>query len=131
MMRKSSLQQRRVSSKRHECDMAELPAENQISGIVENGIIIHENTYRQRKSDGYFCATDLCKSVGKAWSGYWRNQVTQDFIACLSASNGIGIDVLVESSHGGDRAGTWVFDIFFLFLSYIKFHIFPRCDLVF
>ena len=73
-----------------------------------NASIEQFETFRVRKSDGYICATDICKSAGKIWSGYWRNQTTQTFITRLSESNGISAEALIESTHGGGHTGTWV-----------------------
>ena len=38
---------------------------------------------RQRSSDGYLCATDICKAAGKLFGDYNRLSTTQDFLVEL------------------------------------------------
>lgn len=79
-------------------------------------------TVRQREIDGYMDATRLCQSGGKKWSGYWRNQGTQEYLEALAIDLNLDVvatnpDVqkrataLVEVFQGGnnkDTQGTWV-----------------------
>lgn len=70
-----------------------------------NGTPIH-----QRRADGYFNATAMCKANGKFWGNYRQNQNTGEFLAELSGSIGIPIDSLVQPIMTGpnDERGTWV-----------------------
>ncbi len=44
-----------------------------------NGAVI-----RQRSSDGYLNASDMCKANGKRWFNYYRSKETQGFLVALS-----------------------------------------------
>lgn len=61
------------------------------------------------RPDGFFNATKMCKTGGKAWHGYERNQRTKDFLQELSADLKVPIADLVDCKNGGnDHQGTWV-----------------------
>lgn len=70
-----------------------------------NGGVIH-----QREADGYFHATGMCKSAGKNWANYWRNDATQQFLEELSSDMRISISELIQTLKGGrpELQGTWV-----------------------
>ena len=63
----------------------------------------------QRKSDGFFNATAMCKGEGKLIADYLRLGNTKDFIGHLGSDMGIPISSLVQAVRGGKSAqGTWV-----------------------
>lgn len=64
----------------------------------------------QRAKDGYINATAMCKASGKAFADYERLASTQAFLAELSRSMGIPMDLLVSKVVTGpnDMRGTWV-----------------------
>lgn len=64
----------------------------------------------QRATDGYINATAMCKAAGKAFADYERLASTQEFLAELSGSMGIPIDLLVSKNMVGpnELRGTWV-----------------------
>jgi hypothetical protein len=61
-----------------------------------------------RSSDGYVNATLMCKTGGKEWKQYRRNDTTQAFLEALTDVVGVPVDELVKSKVGGDHSGTWV-----------------------
>lgn len=69
-----------------------------------------EHNIRQRASDGYFSATDMCKTFGKLIAHYNENKSTKNYLNALSLKLNIPIDVLFESRKGGvpNKQGTWV-----------------------
>lgn len=76
----------------------------------------------QRRSDGYFDATAMCKAAGKKWSHYLCLDGTKDFLQELSCQLGIPVfaeagntaseqnQSLIRTRKGGtpDEQGTWV-----------------------
>jgi hypothetical protein len=68
-------------------------------------LVIEHEGVRQRKKDGYVCATDLCKLSGKLWKDYWRLKSTEEYITVLSRELKLLVVSLVESQ---TRLGTWV-----------------------
>lgn len=54
----------------------------------------------EMRPDGYFNATKMCKTSGKAWAHYKENQKTTDFLLKLSKSEGTPTNVLVQSKVG-------------------------------
>jgi hypothetical protein len=59
-------------------------------GAMENNFVNREITVgnkvvvaKQRKSDGWFDATAMCKAWKKDWHEYHRNKKTHDFLNCL------------------------------------------------
>ncbi|HCT7913257.1 KilA-N domain-containing protein [Acinetobacter baumannii] len=71
---------------------------------------VDNNIIHQRSSDGYVNATALCRAVGKQFNDYSRTKTTQAFLAALSRSTKIPVDLLVITISDGDnyRRGTWV-----------------------
>jgi hypothetical protein len=65
---------------------------------------------QQRINDGYINATAMCKASGKLLADYTRLQTTKEFLAELSGSMGIPIDLLVRTVVTGpnELRGTWV-----------------------
>jgi hypothetical protein len=77
-------------------------------GLIDHRVddfIIH-----QRKPDGYFDATAMCRAVGRLFADYRRLDTTQEFLNELSSDMGIPISKLVLSIRGGplELRGTWV-----------------------
>jgi len=80
----------------------------------------HGARIRQRSSDGYLNATDMCQSTGKRLNDYLRLKITNEFLKELSKSTGLPIEPqngksrfgenkgLTEITHGGNDAGAWV-----------------------
>lgn len=64
----------------------------------------------QRRSDGYWNATAMCKAAGRLMGHYSENAATKQFMDELSSDIGIPISDLVLSNKGGmpDVKGTWV-----------------------
>ena len=65
---------------------------------------------RQRLSDGYLNATDMCKANGKFYGHYIDNNQTKEYLNELSSDIGIPISELIEIKRGGvaNQQGTWV-----------------------
>jgi len=65
---------------------------------------------RQRVSDGYYSATDMCAAGDRRWVDYWRNDGTAKFIQCLSKEVSIEPTTLVEINQSGPMVerGTYV-----------------------
>jgi hypothetical protein len=65
---------------------------------------------QQRRSDGYWNATAMCQAAGKRMNHYTENAGTQAFIAELSRSAGIPVDLLatVQMTGPNSERGTWV-----------------------
>ena len=66
---------------------------------------------RQRPSDGYVHATDMCKvNKKKKWNDYYRTNPTKLFIRKLSSDAGIPASELITSIKGNSKAdaGTWI-----------------------
>jgi hypothetical protein len=80
----------------------------------------HGATIRQRSSDGYLCATDMCQSVGKRLNNYLRTKTTTEFLTELSdfvAKNPVALfgvteqnQQLIQIVQGGtpEKQGTWI-----------------------
>ena len=61
------------------------------------------------RPDGFFNATKMCKTSGKAWKGYERNRTTKEFLNELSSDLKVPVTDLIDSKNGGnDHYGTWV-----------------------
>lgn len=69
-----------------------------------------DNVIGQRAYDGYVNATAICKSAGKQLNHYLDSKTTSSFLAELSRSTGIPVDLLVQKIMTGpnDFRGTWV-----------------------
>ena len=63
---------------------------------------------RQRPSDGYIHATDMCKvNPKKKWNDYYRSKNTKDFIQELILTAGIPANRIITGK-GGRYGGTWI-----------------------
>jgi hypothetical protein len=62
---------------------------------------------RQRPTDGYICATDMCKVEKKEWSNYKQNGYSKKFINELSSDTLLNVSELITGK-GGRYGGTWV-----------------------
>ncbi len=71
---------------------------------------INGQSIRQRSSDGYLSATDICKAGGKLFGHYNENAKTREYITALTIEVNIPIVNLIESRKGGilTEQGTWV-----------------------
>ena len=66
---------------------------------------------RQRISDGYLNATEMCKANGKLYGHYIENKQTREFLKELSSDMEQPIQKLVEVRKGNSKKfsqGTWV-----------------------
>ncbi|HIE01154.1 MAG TPA: KilA-N domain-containing protein, partial [Thiotrichaceae bacterium] len=70
----------------------------------------HGATIRQRSSDGYLNATDMCQSTGKRLNDYRRLKTTKEFFNVLSGYAGIPADLIIQITKTGpnDKRGTWI-----------------------
>jgi hypothetical protein len=64
----------------------------------------------QRRGDGYFNATALCKAAGKRFSNYYQLESTTEYLQALQVDTGITASELVQVRKGGKSSeqGTWV-----------------------
>lgn len=64
----------------------------------------------QRSEDGYVNATAMCKAAGSFFADYQRLSTTQLYLAELSRSMGIPIDLIIQKITTGpnEYRGTWV-----------------------
>ena len=90
--------------------------------IVTNNNLVNVNTsissffmefngfkIRQRPSDGYIHATDMCKVGNKLFADYNRLKETKNFIKELDRSMGFPIDLIQSIKKGkNDERGTWI-----------------------
>lgn len=78
-------------------------------GATNHGMItnIFNNVAIRQRSDGYICATDMCKAGGKLWADYMRLGEANEFAAELGITMGIPINKLIESKTGR-YGGTWI-----------------------
>jgi hypothetical protein len=69
-----------------------------------------EKQIRQRLSDGYLNATDMCKSVGKLYGNWYQLDSTKEYLKALSCDIGYPISHLIQIKKGGqsNRQGTWI-----------------------
>ena len=76
------------------------------SMVDEKGRTLHLEV---NQTNGYFNATLMCKSAGKKWNDYYRNQGTGSFLKCLSVSAGISaIELIFQPGGGNNQRHTWV-----------------------
>lgn len=74
-----------------------------ISHQTDRGIV------QQRASDGYINATELCKTAGKRWYNYLRNEATGHFLRALAAKTRISVmDLNQEVRSDTGIPSTWV-----------------------
>ena len=67
----------------------------------------HGARIRQRSSDGYLCATDMCMANGKHFKHYLENQSTTEFLKMLSLKVGIPTFKIIEVK-AGRYGGSWI-----------------------
>jgi hypothetical protein len=67
----------------------------------------HGATIRQRSSDGYLNATDMCQSTGKRLNDYRRLKSTQEYLDVFSLKTGIPVIKIIEVK-SGRYGGTWI-----------------------
>jgi len=67
----------------------------------------HDATIRQRSSDGYLNATDMCQAVDKLFADYKRLKNTQEYLETYSLTMGIPIIKIIEVK-SGRYGGTWI-----------------------
>jgi len=93
-------------------------------GEQETKVVVNTNTaissffmefngfkIRQRPSDGYIHATDMCKVGKKRFNDYSSVKITKNFIKQLSADTNILVSALITSIKGGNdkhNQGTWI-----------------------
>lgn len=90
---------------------------SQTQNLELNQYIIHEFNHspiKQRRVDGYFDATAMCKAAGRRWSDYHRRETTRSFIneilpvvqICTTAQN----QEIIKTIQGGHphEQGTWI-----------------------
>jgi hypothetical protein len=67
-------------------------------------------TIQQRKADGYFDATAMCRAVGKDFYEYRRAKPTVEFLAELGSVTGLSRFGLIKVIRGGPPylQGTWI-----------------------
>jgi hypothetical protein len=67
----------------------------------------HNVTIRQRSSDGYLNATDMCQANSKLLADYKRLKSTQEYFKAFSLIMGIPIVKIIEVK-SGRYGGTWI-----------------------
>jgi len=67
----------------------------------------HGAKIRQRSSDGYLNATDMCQAVSKLFADYKRLKTTQEYLETYSLIMGIPIIKIIEVK-SGRYGGTWI-----------------------
>lgn len=70
-------------------------------------VILREGV-RQRSTDGYINATDLCKKFSKLWGNYWKSESTKEFIKGLYEHTILSVEDAIQISIPGSLEGTWV-----------------------
>jgi len=68
-------------------------AEQPILSIIKFG---DSASIRVRESDGYFCATDMCKTYNKRWRDYSRLKDAAEYLSEVSAETGIAVEQLED-----------------------------------
>lgn len=65
---------------------------------------------RQRSSDGYLSATDMCKANGKKYNDWVRLECTNEFLKELSCEAGYPVSEILKVIKGGNPKfqGTWI-----------------------
>jgi len=67
----------------------------------------HGATIRQRSSDGYLNATDMCQATCKRLNDYRRLKSTQEYLDVFSLKTGIPVIKIIEVK-SGRYGGTWI-----------------------
>ena len=70
----------------------------------------HGATIRQRNSDGYLSATDMCKATGKLFKDYRRLKTTQEYLDAFSLKRRIPPFKIIEVK-SGRYGGSWIHPI--------------------
>ena len=60
----------------------------------------HGATIRQRSSDGYLNATDMCQATGKLFAGYKRLKSTKEYLDALSSDMQIHTSNIIQTELG-------------------------------
>ncbi|MEK8021324.1 MAG: KilA-N domain-containing protein, partial [Candidatus Parabeggiatoa sp.] len=74
----------------------------------------HGATIRQRSSDGYLCATDMCQATSKLLADYKRLKSTKEYFNSFSSDMGIPISNIIQVVKGVQKGktaqdqGTWI-----------------------
>ncbi len=80
--------------------------------IIKHKIInFCDHPIRQRTSDGYLSATDMCKANKKLYGDWYRLDNTKEYLSELSSDMGLPTSQLVEVRKGNTKKyqqGTWV-----------------------
>ena len=65
---------------------------------------------RQRQTDGYINATNMCTAFNKEFFNYKQNKTTKEYLSALESDLGIPRSKLIEIKKGGisQNQGTWV-----------------------
>ena len=63
----------------------------------------HGATIRQRSSDGYLNATDMCQATGKRLNDYKRLKSTKEYLKALSSDAGIPASNIIKGVKGFKR----------------------------
>ncbi len=81
-----------------------------MSSIEHNKVEFSGKLIRQRLSDGYLNATDMCKANGKLYADWKRLGSTNEYLKALSSDMGTTVSDLVQIKKGGkaDQQGTWI-----------------------
>ena len=70
---------------------------------------------RQRNSDGYLSATDMCKIYGKTFAQYKKSSTTKAYLSAVEAI--FGKSLVQTKSGGGLDRGAWVHPYVAVYLS--------------
>lgn len=73
--------------------------------------VYEDRQIRQRRSDGYFSATDMCKSVDRLFADFYRIKNTKEYLKILSTTLSLPENQITKGTKkGGTRQeqGTWV-----------------------
>lgn len=101
---------RHISVAKHRPTMpASLPSRTMTSNFLASVDAKGKTFEVEIRPDGFFNATKMCKTGGKDWNAYERNQKTKEFLKELSSDLECGMDGLIDSQRGGNaHHGTWV-----------------------
>lgn len=70
---------------------------------------VNDSVIKQRSSDGYINATELCRAAGKRWHNYVRNETTGHFLRALATKTQISVSVLIQEVRSPvGVVSTWV-----------------------
>jgi hypothetical protein len=77
-------------------------AASSVSSMVD--VVLREGV-RQRESDGFVSATDMCKKFDKEWYAYRRSKVAEEYLSALATDSAFSATEMVVATTG---QGTWV-----------------------